>query len=399
MRASSEGSRKSRVIQPDDRLVKSRPLGVRRPRALPSRPLGRDQPSGPLADAERPEHSRPARLLLRLGSAAFFGLLPVAGLYGVFDAIADDRVTPDFSLTYYRAAEAVLAGDRIYPTGELIERGDYLIDYLYPPLTAFAVAPFTLLSAAAAELVFASFLVLAFAATLAVLGVRDWRCYGLAFLWPPVLDAIQTENVTIFLGLAAALAWRFRDRPRVAGATLGISFAIKVLLWPLALWLAATRRLSAASWSLLVAAALVITTWAIIGFEGLRDYPDLLRRSSEVQEDQSYTVYALALDLGASASVARALWLLLAGSVIALTVIAARRGDDRGTFVLAIAATIACSPIVWLHYFALLPSLLRLRRRDSLRCGFWVCPCTCSSRPECTTARRSRPRRCWARRH
>ena len=64
-------------------------------------------------------------------------------------------------------------------------------------------------------------------ATLAVLDVRDWRCYGLAFLWPPVLSAIQTGNVTIPLALSAALVWRFRDRSTVSGVCLGVSMAAK----------------------------------------------------------------------------------------------------------------------------------------------------------------------------
>ena len=27
-----------------------------------------------------------------------------------------------------------------------------------------------------------------------VLGVRDWRCYGLVLLWPPVISAVQTAT-------------------------------------------------------------------------------------------------------------------------------------------------------------------------------------------------------------
>ena len=148
------------------------------------------------------------------------------------------------------------------------------------------------------KVIFACLLVLAFVATLAVIGVRDWRCYGLAFLWPPVLDAIQTENVTIFLGLAAALAWRFRDRAFASGAALGVSFATKIVMWPLTLWLAATGRIRAAVLSLVLAAALLVATWAVIGFEGLSDYPNLLRQASRIQEEESYTVYALARDFG-----------------------------------------------------------------------------------------------------
>jgi hypothetical protein len=35
-------------------------------------------------------------------------------------------------------------------------------------------------------------------------------------------------------------------------------------------------------------------------------------------------------------------------------VIVGRRGDERAAFILAIAAALALTPIVWLHYFALL---------------------------------------------
>jgi hypothetical protein len=296
------------------------------------------------------ERSRATRFAVLVASGVVFLVFPLAALFGVFDAIADDRVTPDSSLIYYPAAEALLDGERIYP----VRPGVLISDYIYPPVTAVAVAPLTVLSVDAAELVFAVLLVLAFAATLAVAGVRDWRCYGLAFLWPPVLDAIQTGNVTIFLGLGTALVWRLRDRPRAAGAALGIGLAVKPVMWPLAVWLAATRRSAGVLWTVVAAVTVLAATWAVLGFEGLGGYPDLVRRSAEVYERQSYTVYALAIDLGLGSTVGRVLWLALAGGTLALTVVAARRGSERRAFVVAIAATIACSPIVWLHYFALL---------------------------------------------
>jgi Glycosyltransferase family 87 len=303
-----------------------------------------------------PRASRPrwARVLIATASIALFALLPAIALYDVFESVARGRVTPDFSLTYYPAAERLLDGDALYPAGEIVERGDFVIEYLYPPLTAWVMTPFTVLDVDTAELVFAALLVIAFAATLFVLGVRDWRCYGLGFLWPPVLDAIQTGNVTILLGLLAALVWRFRDREYAAGTALGVSLAVKILLWPLALWLAATRRIRAALASVVVAAVGLAVSWGAIGFERLGGYPSLLRDASRIQEGESYTVYALALDLGAPSEVARALWIALAAALVIAVVAAARRGDERDAFVLAVAATIACSPIVWLHYFSLL---------------------------------------------
>ena len=40
--------------------------------------------------------------------------------------------------------------------------------------------------------------------------------------------------------------------------------------------------------------------------------------------------------------------------LLAAVVWAGRRGDERSAFILTVAAALALSPIVWLHYFALL---------------------------------------------
>ena len=52
--------------------------------------------------------------------------------------------------------------------------------------------------------------------------------------------------------------------------------------------------------------------------------------------------------------VARAIWLAVGIGLLASVVVLGRRGDERTAFVVAIAAALALSPIVWLHYFALL---------------------------------------------
>jgi hypothetical protein len=292
---------------------------------------------------------------LQISSVVVCGLAPVVSLYYVFaDVVAGRGQIPDFRFAYYPAAKAVLAGHDIFPSGDFVLRSGFVLDYVYPPLTAIAVIPFTVFPVHAGELIFASLLVLAFIATLAVLGVRDWRCYGLAFVWPPVLDAIQTGNVTIPLCLFAALVWRFRDRPLPCGASLGLSLATKILLGPLAIWLVGTRRLRAGLWTVTVATLALVITWGAIGFRGLVGYPALLHRLSDFMDSRSYSVYALGVDLGLPSELARLLWLVLAVSMLAATWILARRGDDRRAFVLALTAALACSPIVWLHYFALL---------------------------------------------
>ena len=67
----------------------------------------------------------------------------------------------------------------------------------YPPLPALLAAPLTLLSLKSAGLVVMAILVLVALSIPGVLGVRDWRCYCVLLMWPPVISAIQTGNVTL----------------------------------------------------------------------------------------------------------------------------------------------------------------------------------------------------------
>jgi hypothetical protein len=98
----------------------------------------------------------------------------------------------------------------------------------------------------------------------------------------------------------------------------------------------------------------MLGSWAIVSFDGFRDYPGLLRRLSDVMDDRGYSVYALLLDLGAPSTPARAAWLAVAVAILAAVVVVGRRGDQRSAFILAIAASLASTPVVWLHYFTLL---------------------------------------------
>ena len=68
----------------------------------------------------------------------------------------------------------------------------------------------------------------------------------------------------------------------------------------------------------------------------------------------SYTAYIVGLDLGLPSEAARAIWLAVGMALVALVVVLGRRRDERTAFILAIAAALALTPIVWLHYFALL---------------------------------------------
>jgi hypothetical protein len=188
----------------------------------------------------------------------------------------------------------------------------------------------------------------------ATLGVRDWRCYGLLLLWPPVISAIQTGNVTLWFALAAAITWRFRDRVFPVAAALGLTLAAKFFLWPLVVWLAATRRVARAVWASVVGVGLLLVSWGAIGFAGFVDYPNLLRKLEDTVGEDSYTAYIVGLDIGLPSTVSRLAWVTIGIALLACVVVLARWRDERTAFILAIAASLALTPIVWLHYFALL---------------------------------------------
>jgi Glycosyltransferase family 87 len=291
--------------------------------------------------------------LARPAAIVFFGVFPVLTIVALFVAVIDDNsVAMDFR-QFYAAAEFILRGKNPYPegTGVLAAWGG---PYPYPPLPALLAAPLTALSVQAAGLLVMGCLVLVALAIPYILEVRDWRCYGLVLLWPPVISAIQTANVTLWLALAAAVAWRYRDRVLPAAAAIGLTLAAKFFLWPVVVWLAATRRLLSAALALVIGAVVLLASWAVLGFAGLLDYPSLLRRLEHTVGEDSYTVYISGLDLGLPSPAARAVWLAVGAALLLGVVVLSRRGDERSAFIVAIAASLALTPIVWLHYFALL---------------------------------------------
>jgi hypothetical protein len=289
----------------------------------------------------------------------FCAVLPAVALVTFFSvSIYDGSDAIDFR-QFYRGAEDILNGENPYPSP-----GDPLTasgrPYVYPPLPAIAAIPFTAVSLSIAEILVMSAQVLVLLAILLVLGIRDWRCYGVVFLWPPVISAIQTSNPTLLFALAAAVAWRYRDHRVAASASVGWTLAVKFVLWPLVVWLAATRRLGTAVLSCAIAGVLLLLSWAAIGFAGLTGYFDLLRRLEDTIGQDAYTTYVMAIDLGASPGVARALSLAFGLLLLTAVVWTARRGDERRAFILAIAAALALSPLVWLHYFAFLVVVVAL---------------------------------------
>ena len=275
----------------------------------------------------------------------------------------------DFAV-YLRAAEDVRGGDNPYvdPDG-LTENSP--APYVYPPLLALVLVPLTVLpddvhgSSPAAVLV--SLLAIAsIVCALLALDVRDWRCYPVALLYPPTVENVEYGAVGPFLVLLVALGWRYRERIAATSLAVGAAIVLKVFLWPLVVWLAATRRWKASAGAVGVAVGLALLSWAAIAFRGLSEYPELVRRLSDFEAENSYSAYAIFVTLGLPDAAARALTGILALGLLALAWRAARTdvsSGDRRSLTLALAAGLVATPILWLHYLVLLVVPIALTRR------------------------------------
>jgi alpha-1,2-mannosyltransferase len=242
--------------------------------------------------------------------------------------------------------------------------------FVYPPITALGLAPLALLPDVVGRILVLLLAVGCVLLALRLLGVSDWRCYGLALATAPVVDTVTLGALSSLLLLGAAVAWRDRDRPLAGGATVAATAVAKLFAWPLAVWLLATRRVRSALAAGALAVVLVVAGWAAIGFAGITGYPHLLRVLSRVEAVQSYSLAGLLRLTGPAAA---ALTVALAALVVAAVVLSARGADgDRRAFSVAVAGALLVTPVLWLHYLVLLFVPIALYRPRLS--GLWFAP-------------------------
>jgi Glycosyltransferase family 87 len=287
------------------------------------------------------------------------------------DAFRGSSVAPHDLEVFLRAAGHVVHGAS--PFGYNADQ-----TYAYPPLLAFLVSPIHPLSAAAATLLWTIVSLGAIVGALWLLGLRDWRCYALAAVFEFTRSAVDLGTVAPLLLLAVAVAWRWRDRIAAPAAAVGVAIALKLFLWPLALWLALTGRVRAAGAAVLATVLLVLVPWAAIGFAGIGSYTGLLRHLSRDEASSSYSIVALSVRAHLPESVGVVLSLLVAAALLIGGGVAARalnvqgRQRDVGLLTIALAAALAASPIVWVHYFLLL--LVPLALTEPRLSLLWLVP-------------------------
>ena len=316
-------------------------------------------------------------LVERLGrppySLALFAELPliVAGFYAWTILVAHRWAMQDFE-TVRRAGHDVIHGVSPYPPPDpaVIAHATRLV---YPPLIAYLFAPFAVVPYHVAAAVYLMLSVAAIPLTLRVLRIRDWRCYGVAFLWYPAVAGLGVGAIGPFLALLVALSWRYRDRTFVAAPLLALTMTLKLFLWPLGLWMLATRRWRAAALTGLLTAAAFVLPFLPLGMHVLRSYPSVLRTLDEVFGPISFSTDAFLKAAGFSSTAASGVVVALgAALVLAILWLGSRPDGDRLALTAAVAAALLLSPIVWIHYFVLLLVPVALARPRLS--GLWFLP-------------------------
>jgi hypothetical protein len=282
----------------------------------------------------------------------------------------------DFS-AYWHAGSNVLAGLPIYAADQL--SGPYApqrqLLYLYPPPLAAFAAP---LSAIFSDYRLANWVWAGLGAAIAVavvlaVGRREglfepdrfggllagrgrWLLVGAAFALPPVVGELVLGNVhLLLLGLFGLASLGIRggtvNGERIAGLVIGIAAVIKVFPALILLWFLLRRRWTAATFTVVGAAAATLLALPLTGIQPWLDYPTVLGNlsaPSDTRDTLAPTVW-LAPYLGFTVS--RVVVTLLGVAALAWS---ALRQDERTSYAVAVVASLLIAPALYHHYLAIL---------------------------------------------
>lgn len=305
------------------------------------------------------------------------GVIPMVLLAGAVRSWAHSHTLAyDFDRAYAPAARLVVHGASPYGPATRAALGSQTA-FVYPPVGAFLAAPFAELPAHAADIVITLLAVLAVPAILALVGVRDWRCYGAALLWMPTISAVHLGTVIVVLALGVALTWRWRDHAVRAGLVLGLVVALKLFLWPLVLWFAITRRFQAAAVAACSSVVFLFAPWIPLDGAGLTSFPHRLSVLASLEARRGFSPAALLAHLGVGWGLAEAVGYALGATLLVLAY--RRRGSETAAFAVACSAALLLTPILWPNYLLVMLVPLALLRP---RFGFvWLLPVVLIGQP------------------
>ena len=144
--------------------------------------------------------------LWRVGRLVLFAVLPALTLATMLAVgLSDDSLSADFHHEIYPQAKQILDGVNPYPPPDF----DPTIgaNFIWPPLVVYVLSPLTLLPLGVADVVMLVLGLACIAASLWIVGLRDWRVYGLVAMWPQIAGEMRVSHLTA-APLPPARRWR-----------------------------------------------------------------------------------------------------------------------------------------------------------------------------------------------
>ena len=267
----------------------------------------------------------------------------------------------DFQFAYWRAGHRVLLGLSPYAWthAQVVNK----IIFVYPALSAVIFAPLSEIGRGTGSVIFMLLCIVLVPATLSLLSVRDAGIYAITLLWLPVYAAWQTANETMFLVFGLACVWRWRDRPLVAGVLTGAMISLKPLLWPLVLWMLATRRWRASAVALISGLAFNLLAWSVVGFGQISSYLSAASADTTAAWRTGWGVPALLGHFGVGFTGGLVTMLALSAALVAAVVYSAvMQRDELRVLTWTVALALVSSPLLWSHYLVLMLVPLALSR-------------------------------------
>jgi alpha-1,2-mannosyltransferase len=288
---------------------------------------------------------------LRMTYGLGLGLAVVYAALIIRAASANGTLGYDF-LAYDLAIDRLFAGQPLYDA-TATEFGPFGL-FFYPPPFLLLVLPVALLPQELAIWTWTGLLTAASVAGVAVMPIARrtfWWVLLLAALSWPLVYAIKLGQVGPIALLLFAIGWRWLDRPRPLGLSIGLGTVIKIQPALLIGWALVTGRRRAALVALAVVVVLGVIATLLTGPGAWFDLAALLARVSKpIETPHAYGVGRLVFEAGASLEVATLVhWanFALAALVVAITVL---RGSVVAGYLAVVVASQFLTPVLWDHY-------------------------------------------------
>ncbi|WP_164479113.1 glycosyltransferase 87 family protein [Nakamurella antarctica] len=340
----------------------------------------------------KPEADTAARRFVRwLGTnsaaayagAALLVLLAAVATYGAGRGLGSPRNQFDLHI-YYDAVSYWARGGYLYSYSQPdVLNGS--LGFTYPPIAAVLMWPMTLLPWHVVQ-VLTLVLIITAAVAFVWLCVRDSvRINGatglvllglitcVAFLYEPMRLTLSFGQVNIFLGLFVAFDLLFLQRrgSKWMGIGIGLAVAIKITPGIFIVYLLCTARWRAAIVASATAAVASVVAIIFAQKEVLNFYTEVLWDTSRVglvDTRGNQSINGLLARLASPEAPSKAVWVLLAGIVVAFGLWRARSafraGDEMAGMALAGMAGLMVSPVTWVHHAVwVIPAVIVLAHR------------------------------------